>query len=261
MRVAWATDIHLNFAPQAAASLCVDIIASGAEGLLLGGDIAEAGDLEHWLRYLADNLQMPIWFVLGNHDYYGGSISEVRDSVRKLTQEVEHLIWLSESEPIALTARTTLVGHGGWGDHRAGNVEATPIRLNDHRLIQELSGLERKTLTARLRALGDQGATHLNQTLSRVNAPQVVILTHVPPFHAACWHEGALSNEDWQPDFICVATGRVLMDRAKSAPDRQFITLCGHTHGDGDAKMLDNLIVHTGAAEYGSPAIARLIEL
>ncbi len=264
MRVAWATDLHLNFVSRdRAGRFCVEVLQSGAEVLLVGGDTAEAGDLEEWLRYLVDTLQIPVWFVLGNHDYYRGSIEEVRATARRLTREVEELTWLSEAAPICLTEQTALVGHGGWGDHRAGNFSSTPIQLNDHILIKEISWLPRPELREELRRLGDQAARHLREVAAEalVSRPRVVVLTHVPPFVEACWHEGALSNADWQPDFTCVATGEVLAELADQHPNRKITVLCGHTHGAGQATLRENLRVITGGAEYGEPAIARLLDL
>src|SRR4051794_3131170 len=45
-RLAWLTDVHLNFVPRDRIdALCRDIAAAGADAVLLGGDIAEAPDV------------------------------------------------------------------------------------------------------------------------------------------------------------------------------------------------------------------------
>ena len=86
MKLAWATDVHLNFVSDSeTARFCERIAQSEAEALLLGGDIGEAADLEGTLALLATTLRRPIYFVLGNHDYYGSDVQTVRDSVRALT--------------------------------------------------------------------------------------------------------------------------------------------------------------------------------
>jgi predicted MPP superfamily phosphohydrolase len=71
----------------------------------------------------------------------------------------------------------------------------------------------------------------------------------------ACWHEGRISDDDWLPHFTCQAVGDVLFDAMQKHPDRQMTVLCGHTHGTGEAHMLPNLLVKTGGAEYGQPAL------
>jgi hypothetical protein len=42
-------------------------------------------------------------------------------------------------------------------------------------------------------------------------------------------------------------------------PGCQLTVLCGHTHGEGEATILPNLLVKTGGAEYGKPRLNELI--
>lgn len=269
MRLTWATDVHLNFVDEAHVRniFCATISKQQPDALLLGGDLAEAPSLLGWLAVLADALPgLPIYFVLGNHDYYHGEIAAVRSSVRQLTATSPRLRWLPAAGPIPLTDTATLVGHGGWGDGRLGDFLATPIRLNDHRLIAELTGHPRPALLQRLRALGDEAAAHLRADITAAiqgGARRLVVLTHVPPFLEACWHEGATPAPDspWVPDFTCGATGGVLRTLAERHPGVDFTVLCGHTHGAGTALIQDNLRVRTGAADYGSPGIAGTVDL
>ena len=37
--------------------------------------------------------------------------------------------------------------------------------------------------------------------------------------------------------------------------------LCGHTHGRGEARILENLLVLTGGATYGKPEVQRILEV
>jgi hypothetical protein len=86
------------------------------------------------------------------------------------------------------------------------------------------------------------------------------VLTHVPPFRDACWHEGRISDDDWAPHFTCHAAGQAILDVLRSHPDRQITVLCGHTHGRGIARLGSNLQVITGGAVYGKPTIAEVFE-
>ncbi|MCI0390151.1 MAG: hypothetical protein MOB07_15475 [Acidobacteria bacterium] len=45
----------------------------------------------------------------------------------------------------------------------------------------------------------------------------------------------------------------------RAQPDCQMSVLCGHTHGAGEARILPNLNVITGGAEYGSPGLQELL--
>jgi Icc protein len=105
------------------------------------------------------------------------------------------------------------------------------------------------------RLLGDEAAANLGPHLldALEDFENVIVLTHVPPFREACWHEGRLSDDNWLPGFTCKAVGDMLLEVAPKYTDRQITVLRGHTHGEGTARLLPNLIVKTGAALYGQP--------
>jgi predicted MPP superfamily phosphohydrolase len=85
MRLAWLTDVHLNFVPFSAVTrLIEEILAESPDAVLIGGDIGEANDVCLYLKQLAEQLRLPIYFVLGNHDYYRGSVAGVRSKVIEL---------------------------------------------------------------------------------------------------------------------------------------------------------------------------------
>ena len=56
-RVVWLTDIHINFLPAADVGTFLSTVAAAKpDVVLLGGDIAEAPDLLHYLTRIADAL-------------------------------------------------------------------------------------------------------------------------------------------------------------------------------------------------------------
>jgi 3',5'-cyclic AMP phosphodiesterase CpdA len=258
MRLAWATDIHLNFlSPQQVEHFAWTLSAVEPDALLLSGDIAEAPTVQDHLRGLADHLKRPVYFVLGNHDYYRGSIAEVRAEMTTLSRAHPWLRWLNDAGVIELTPTTALIGHDGWADGRLGNGAATPVLLNDFFHIEELSGLPVDERFLRLGVLGDEAAAHFRRVLPEALARfrDVVLVTHVPPFREACWHDGRVSDDDWLPLFASQAPGEVLREIMSAFPDHTLTVLCGHTHGEGVADILPNLKVFTGGAEYGTPAL------
>ncbi|HIA03728.1 MAG TPA: hypothetical protein EYN66_17785, partial [Myxococcales bacterium] len=189
MRLIWVTDIHLNFVNEDGANAFAQAIRNQApQVLLVGGDIAEAHDVEHWLRWLVKAVEVPVYFVLGNHDYYRGSIAGVRETVRALCSVVDGLTWLSEQGPISLTEQTALIGHGCWGDGRLGDFLRSSVMLNDYVLIRELSGSIPMQRLEQLHRLGDEAAAHLRTSLEAAlkSHQHVLALTHVPPFREAC---------------------------------------------------------------------------
>ncbi len=262
--MAWATDIHLNFlGDDGIDRFCDTLSAEEPDAFVITGDISEAPTLEGHLKHLAERLDRPIYFVLGNHDYYDGSIARVREKVTRLAAGHPLLHWLPQSGLVALSEDTALVGHGGWGDALLGNGRTTSVRLNDSRLIEELAGLEHLESLPTLARLGEEAATSLKPHLSEAVArfDKVVVATHVSPYRASCWHMGEPSDGDWAPFFTCKAMGDLLSATFGSARTCQGTVLCGHSHSGGKAQILPNLEVLTGGAEYGAPSMVQMLTL
>ena len=262
MNVAWATDLHLDSVePPVVSRFCSNVSQLGVSALLVGGDIAESTTLVEWLRVLGAQLEIPIYFVLGNHDFYGGDIASVSASVSSLRDE--NLWYLPSSGPIRLSSNVSLVGHGGWGDCRIGDLDNFAI-LTDYFAIDDLrqmidqkafeaGELRRTALVRKLNELGEEAAEALRPHLieAATNSDTVLVLTHVPPFREACWHEGAISTDEFLPGFTCTALGNLLKSVSSKFSETRFEVLCGHTHGSGSARILPNLKVYTGFGDYG----------
>lgn len=265
IRLAWASDIHLGHAdPDAVVAFCGRVRASGASALLLGGDISVATDLVTDLGLLADAVGLPIRFVLGNHDYYGGSVAAVRRRVAALDDP--RLDWLDGTGWRELAPGVGLVGEGGWGDARLGTFATSTVLLNDYLEIAELRQVfdrgawdgtlgGQEALRTALQALGDEAAARLEPSLRAAAAAcdQVLVLCHVAPFAAATFHQGRMSAPEFLPGFACGATGEVITAVAADHPACRFTVLCGHTHGGGTAVVAPNVVAHAQAAEYGAP--------
>jgi 3',5'-cyclic-AMP phosphodiesterase len=258
MRLAWLTDLHLNFVDlDCVDGLCRQIRDEEADAVLISGDIAEAPGIVPYLEHLDRRLERPIFFVLGNHDFYRGSIEQVRRRVAELCARSPQLQWLNESGVVGLSAEIGLIGHDGWADGRFGDYAGSDVFLNDYMLIEELAHIDPELRLERLHALGDAAAEHFRSVLPDAIARyrSVIAVTHVPPFREACWHQGQISNDAWLPHFACKAVGDVLLEVMAAHSDRELLVLCGHTHSSGEARILPNLRVRTGGAEYGRPEI------
>jgi Icc-related predicted phosphoesterase len=257
-RLAWVTDIHLDFLePEQIQTFCRELTEHRPDALLIGGDIGTATSISSYLKLLANELTCPIYFVLGNHDYYHGSIKAVRQQVAANCQQSEQLNWLPSTSVVRLTDQTCLVGHDGWGDGRLGDFHNSTVMLNDYRLIKELAGLASNVRLTVLKKLGDEAAAYLRMQLQSAldHYHKVIVLTHVPPFKEACWYQGEVSDDNWLPHFSCKAVGEVLKELMLQHADRKMTVLCGHTHNSGLAEILPNLVVKTGSAAYGRPQL------
>lgn len=258
MKILWATDIHLNFVNSVKLdAFCYKITALNPDAVLVGGDIAESGSLINILSTLEGKIKCPIYFVLGNHDYYHSSISGVREKIQKRTNSSSYLHYLTNTGIVKLTPDTCLIGHDSWSDGRNGDYSNSNVRLNDYVLIKELANLDDQARLKKLNQLGDESAIFFREQLSQAlpNFQHILILTHVPPFSEACWHEGDLSNDDFLPHFSCKAAGDVFIEMMSKHPNKNMTILCGHTHSGGFSQILPNISVRTGGAVYGQPNI------
>jgi predicted MPP superfamily phosphohydrolase len=211
----------------------------------------------------------PLYFVLGNHDFYRGSIRTTRAEVTRLAEAEPLLTYLTTTGVVELSPQTALVGHDGWADARLGDFEDSWVILNDYLQIEELrywrpdSTLDKSALAEALHRLGDEAARHFEAVLLQAveRYPTVLAATHVPPFKEAAWYDGRHSDDNYLPHFACQAVGQVMRRVMRSHPHSRLLVLCGHTHGSGETQILDNLQVLTGGAEYGRPEIQRVLEI
>lgn len=268
MKLAWLTDVHLNFLDiNERKKFYQKIINTPCDSVLISGDIAEAPSIKNVLQELSDFIEKPVYFVLGNHDYYRGQVSEVRSEMIGLTESSEYLFWLPASGPVQLDKHTVLIGQDGWADGRLGNYQNSPISLNDSRMITNLFQeklLGKSQLLQKMQQLADLDANALHNDLLQgieYHPHKIIVLTHVPPFKEACLHNGQLSDDNWLPYFSSKAMGDVLMPIAENNPSIDFLVLCGHMHSDACYLPLKNLVVKTGKAEYYQPAIQEIIKV
>ena len=268
MKLAWATDIHLNHATNAAQHRFYQAVKDQADALLVTGDIAESPTIGRFLTAmttLAERHAISFW------------ATTIITVAPLPTRDSTSPSWWANSEPCLLEPHRCCrvdaahrPGRPRWlGRRPAGRFEGVrgdPERLPADRRTVLLEGFVhagQARLRHVLQALGDEAATHLKAVLpvAAEKYPHVIVATHVPPFREATWHEGRPSSDDFLPFFACKAVGDVLLEAAQSHPECQILVLCGHTHGGGEVQVLENLRVVTGPAEYGKPEIQRIIDV
>jgi predicted MPP superfamily phosphohydrolase len=269
MRLAWLTDIHLNFVALDKRQDFLKRVSERCDAVVISGDIGESPDIVSFLGEMEDVLQKPIYFVLGNHDFYKGSITRTRSRVGQIARQSEHLVYLTQEGVVRLSPNTALVGHDGWADARLGDFDRSDILLNDYFLIEELARWnhdlipDKNELSKALRNLGDEAAAHFAKVLPEAvsNYRDVIVAIHPPPFREAARYDGRISDDNWLPHLTCQAAGDVIRGVMRSHPSANLLVLCGHTHGRGRVSILDNLYVWAGHAEYGNPEIQEIIDI
>jgi len=264
VKFAWLTDIHLEFLTDEETQLFIkELAGKKVSGVFLTGDISLTKSIGRHLALMGEMISVPIYFVLGNHDYYGGNIAKTRKKVEAVASDSVHLYYLPAAGVVQLNDSTCLIGHGGWADGRLGSARHSSVFLNDYLKIEDFIGKGKAERFSLLSRLGDQAARCLETALQRAidHYTNIYLLTHVPPFKEACWHKGAPSDDDFLPHFACKAVGDILIRIMGSNSNKQLTVLCGHTHSEGRAQILPNLQVKTGRAIYGHPEIQEIIHI
>jgi Icc-related predicted phosphoesterase len=264
MKFAWLSDIHTNSLNATGFHSFLDNLKKAdLNAILIGGDIAESHNVVAYLEEMEKFLKIPIYFVLGNHDYYRSSIAETRKKVGDFSKESEYSFWLPESSIIKLGSNTALIGHGSWADTQFGDYQNSFVELNDYYEIRELTGLSKLERKIVMMGLAEEAAIFTRQYLTKALEifDHVYFLTHVPPFRESTWHKGKISDDYWMPHFSCKVVGDVMLDIMQQNPEKHLTVLCGHTHSSGEAFPLQNITVYTGHAEYGVPEIQKIFEL
>ena len=227
----------------------------------------EADSVEDMLSEMAEQINKPIYFVLGNHDYYEGRVNQVRKTMTTLSSNDARIHWLPESGPQKLKKGTIVVGQDGWADGRLGNYKKSRLALNDSYLISDLSQAKKKgksKLLEKMQQLGDRDAKDLEKHLLEAvkqKPSNIIVLTHVPPFKEVCLPRGEGGLDEHLPFYASKATGDVLDRVSEANKSIKFLVLCGHTHKAATYKRSSNLTIKSGKSQYCSPLVQRLINL
>src|SRR5512136_943017 len=108
MRLCWLTDIHLNFLDGELVQRFLESVAAQADAVAISGDIAESHDIVGYLRRIDEICGKPVYFVLGNHDFYRGSIFQVRRRVADAAKQSRCLKYLTALGVEELTPSTAI---------------------------------------------------------------------------------------------------------------------------------------------------------
>lgn len=265
---AWATDTHLDFLRDDARRIIEfgeQLVARSPTGVLLTGDISVARQLVFHLSALERVVQRPIYFVLGNHDYFGSGTEEVRKQMRELSNVSPFLRYMPCVPYLALSPSTAVVGHDGWYDALYGDWQGSGFTMTDWSAIHDFKQVNgnKATIVSLARKLAHEGVKHVHDGIKKAVRyhKNVVVLTHFPPFKESHVYEGRVGDDHAQPWFTSKMMGDMLLDASRVFPQHNFTVLCGHTHGKWDGQVASNLSVHVGAAEYNQPVLQGLIEV
>lgn len=272
MKLIWVSDIHLNFLTeinrQKYYKKIVQASTSKDDVIVISGDIAESHNVIPFLKGMEAATGLLVCFVLGNHDFYGSSIKDVRKLASRLDGYLAH-------HPVELIrGHTILMGVDGWGDCRYGDYENSHLTMSDWLYIDELRAaygvktyLPKQgsdTLKETLQSLADADAKALAKNVRKAiksGYKRIIMVTHVPPFEQACLYAGKKSTPDGLPFFASKILGEKILPIAKKHPNIDFLWLSGHTHSRAEYKPCNNMTVRVAKSEYYYPQIEQVIKL
>lgn len=265
IKIAWASDIHLNFCEDLHAEEFLKRAASLADVLVVTGDIAEAQNLQKYLNLLEELPDTKTHYVLGNHDFYGSSMLVTTGETAEADATRKNAKWLTMEGVVPLSPTIALIGNEGWYDGLNGTFMRSDVVLADFAYIKEMR-IRRGDKPAILEGLVSITTVYAEDVTSKLRTAlergfeHVVYATHVPPYAGAAWHLGQVSDPDHLPFFSNRLIGEALDSVMADYPDRKLTVLCGHSHSEGVFRPRPNIAVHTAPAEYYRPT-ARLWEL
>ncbi|WP_434718153.1 metallophosphoesterase [Paraburkholderia sp. A1BS-2L] len=179
MRIQIASDLHHEFAQPGAPGAEPLLPAWNVDVLVLAGDI----HVHHLALSTYDAYPVPVVYVYGNHELYGGNLCSIEHDLR-LTSPAAEVHFLERDELVMGDVR--FLGTCLWTDYclrpalkEAAMLEAA-VSLTDHRII-------RRGVTGAFFLPHDAEAEHrksrawLERKLSEPFAGKTVVVTHHAP--------------------------------------------------------------------------------
>lgn len=251
-KLCWVTDLHLDLATEEAKrKLVLGIQEQKANWIVVTGDVSEKGTSFQVLTDLQKEVGIPLYYVLGNHDYFGSSY----EYIRSLAAKYPNIGYLTTGMIVDLDAKTCLVGQDGWPDGGAGDFESSRVLLKDFLVISDFMGYGKHQWRRIMEEFSRQSTLEGEATLLKAfeTYDKVIFATHVPPFRECCYWQGEPSRDDWAPFFVNQTLGKMFIEMMENYPDKELLILCGHTHAAMEYHPLPNLTARVGHADYGTP--------
>lgn len=221
------SDLHFEMSAQ---RLAHDRLPSSVDAdlVVLAGDI-DAGDAG--VRWAAGRFHgVPVVYVLGNHELYGGVIDDVYAACREAAVGTHVHVLENESLDVAdirVLGTTLWTDYALLGSERVEAAQETAAgRLADHRYVSTPSGQQFMPTDAssrHSRALAWLGASLARA--SREDIPTVVVTHHAPSIRCLKPRHRA------HPDLISPAFASDLEPIMLRA-DAPAVWIYGHTHGN-----------------------------
>lgn len=223
------SDLHLEYQAFEPA------VPAQAEGVILAGDIANGADGLRWARETFRRL--PIVYVPGNHEFYGGEIAETAREMRAVAEK-EGIFLLNNT--MAVIGGTRFLGAMLWTDFRlyAGDDESELMwaMVAAQRGVPDFDGCIRcyadgceVAITPRIAAgWHARSRDWLAAELARPYSGRTVVVTHHAP-----------SARSVPPEYAGDALTPAYASDLESLVPRADIWIHGHMHQSCDYRLGD----------------------
>lgn len=250
----WYTDTHFDkVMPWTLFRFLRHVRKEGPKGIFLTGDISNGFMTGLHLRMLARVAKCPLYFVLGNHDYHFSNIEKRHQQIKELCRKHPNLVWMTDSDVIALNPEVAVIGTEGWYDAQLGNPNYLKATI-DWFLTQDFRVLpDHPARIAKFRELADQSCNILADKLEKALAQDyktIYILTHFPPWKEATRDEGTLLEKYYLPYNVNLRLGQTIEKIMAERKKRNVIVLAGHTHTDCWIHVSRNIECKVNQAKY-----------
>lgn len=250
LKYLWLTDCHTKIVDRF--RLLNAVLQSRPYGVFLTGDMSEGFAFLSDLEFLGKKIGRPLYFVLGNHEFWGSSFEKTYNGVRALCQQYKNLIWLDEAGIVPLNEQTACIGIGGWYDARTGNPDYLKYTF-DWWAIKDFRQLPNmKARIEKFRAIADESAKIITARLEEaIETYKVVyLLTHYPPYVEADRANNWISEKFYEPYNTNVVLGQAIDKVMEKHKKRYLHILCGHTHSPVQIVRSRNVECRVGRGSY-----------
>ncbi|PIS00393.1 MAG: hypothetical protein COT84_07750 [Chlamydiae bacterium CG10_big_fil_rev_8_21_14_0_10_35_9] len=246
----WLTDLHIDFKEKEAIDVFLKKVSKvKSDGICITGDIGEKGESINFIKKLSEITKLPIYFILGNHDFYGFKIEEFQAKVHLAFIDNARIFYLNSHHYVPLSNNAAIVGIDNWYDLSQGDFFASPVIPKDFKEIQTFSTLNKNDLFSFIQDYSHKIIDQLNQKLVNAFASfsNVILLAHFPPFKEVCLYNNTVADDNWAPFFVQGLLGDFLKTFMSENPDKCLTVLSGHTHHIASYKPTHNLTIKVGS--------------
>lgn len=265
MNLLWLTDLHLDSAtPRTRQDFYRSLRETAFDAAVITGDISTSRLLSKHLAELAQACSpRNVYFVLGNHDFYGASFDKVDRIATSCCRQYSNLHHLGQGEIVRLGPDSALIGHRGWADGRAYGGKRTARRFPDQNGIEDLRYRSTYPAFQKMERLGKESAAYFRKLLPYTAAKnrRVLIATHVPPFARAVHFDDRPCEAARLPHFVNASAGALIKRIGSYFPGTQISVLCGHSHSNRSVRIANNIEVRVGSARRGTPHIQEVFSM